>query len=501
MLQGLKRMEAEKVQLLSVIFTVLVMPWLAQQTAGTSFECHEKGYCSKYLPGPGPLNMNDYKNFSLENSAGSEEIIPRCAENFTSFQWYRIIDDTYLPFPWGREDGLQLCDNNQTLIINSVQKDDEGVYVFQVSNGTAHARGFLNYTVSCKSGKGQLITNEQPEQYIALGAQKTLQCAADFGDCGYHDGVVMWTVNKSDGHLQLVRNSTNRFIKCDTNGYNGKSCNLTFSKVSAEDFEVEYNCRLYTPQIPPDPANQYSVRLLQLYSVEESWLGYIIAVVLTCVLVGVAAVFTVRRYGECIKFWLRRQPHGDKWEHDVVVIHGEDHHSLVTNHVIPQLQKEGYAVAVDVVRLGRPEIIEQANAVVSAYSVIFFFSPDELCRGGPHFLTTLAQQTHSYGSIIVIRQEGKGHNQNLLSLASHPRQPVSEDLPLLKNDDSCMKKTWKNQEYGSFKQLTWPEIEISPENGQPLPCRKLDQFWYGVRNNLPKPRNKDKSVPPQNFPI
>lgn len=147
------------------------------------------------------------------------------------------------------------------------------------------------------------------------------------------------------------------------------------------------------------------------------------------------------------------------------------------------------------------EIMEQANAVVSAYSVIFFFSPDELCRGGPHFLTTLAQQTHSYGSIIVIRQEGKGHNQNLLDLSSHPRQSVSEDLPLLKNDDSCMKKTWKNQEYGSFKQLTWPEIEISPENGQPLPCRKLDQFWYGVRNNLPKPRNKDKSVPPQNFPI
>lgn len=51
----------------------------------------------------------------------------------------------------------------------------------------------------------------------------------------------------------------------------------------------------------------------------------------------------------------------DKWEHDVVVIHGEDHHSLVTNHVIPQLQKEGYAVAVDVVRLGRREYRKQKD--------------------------------------------------------------------------------------------------------------------------------------------
>lgn len=43
------------------------------------------------------------------------------------------------------------------------------------------------------------------------------------------------------------------------------------------------------------------------------------------------------------------------------MIHGEDHHSLVTNHVIPQLQKEGYAVAVDVVRLGRREYRKQKD--------------------------------------------------------------------------------------------------------------------------------------------
>lgn len=66
-----------------------------------------------------------------------------------------------------------------------------------------------------KPGRSQLITKEQPEQYITLGAQKTLHCAAYFGNCDYHsDGAVMWYVQTSHGQQPLKANTTNRFITC-----------------------------------------------------------------------------------------------------------------------------------------------------------------------------------------------------------------------------------------------------------------------------------------------
>ncbi|XP_025079256.1 uncharacterized protein LOC112555198 isoform X2 [Pomacea canaliculata] len=466
-----------KLQLCSTIFVVLLLTWLPDATAADDpFRCHEQGPCSQNWPGPGSMDMNNNENLTFEDFHGRMGALWHCAENFTTFKWYKLINNTHVPFPWGRESGLELCDSNQTIIIRSLQMRDTGTYIYKASNGTADVWGFINYEVACKPGRSQLITKEQPEQYITLGAQKTLHCAAYFGNCDYHsDGAVMWYVQTSHGQQHLTANTTNRFITCNTGGFNGQSCNLTFSKVSEDDFGVKYICLLIIPEESLSSDNQYSVVFIKLDTLKKSWLFIIIGTALGCALVSGITVFIVRHHGERIKFWLRRQPERRYWKHDVVLIRDEDHECLVENYIKPQLTKEGYRICV--MRPGHPAILEQTSGIVSAYSVIFSFSPHEIHGADSHMLAELAasaKQKHSRRNVVVIR---KDEEQGI----DHSQTSSAEQRQIQTSAGCQIKNAWKD-----LKHLTWPKLEISEESDQPFHSIQLDKFWSSLHKHLPR---------------
>ncbi|PVD19115.1 hypothetical protein C0Q70_21675 [Pomacea canaliculata] len=302
-----------------------------------------------------------------------------------------------------------------------------------------------------KPGRSQLITKEQPEQYITLGAQKTLHCAAYFGNCDYYDGAVMCT-----------------------GGFNGQSCNLTFSKVSEDDFGVKYICLLITPEESLSSDNQYSVVFIKLDTLKKSWLFIIIGTALGCALVSGIMVFIVRHHGERIKFWLRRQPERRYWKHDVVLIHDEDHECLVENYIKPQLTKEGYRICV--MRPGHPAILEQTSGIVSAYSVIFSFSPHEIHGADSQILAELAasaKQKHSRRNVVVIR---KDEEQGI----DHSQTSSAEQRQIQTSAGCQIKNAWKD-----LKHLTWPKLEISEESDQPFHSIQLDKFWSSLHKHLP----------------
>lgn len=95
------------------------------------------------------MDMNNNENLTFVDFHGRMGALWHCAENFTTFQWYKLINNTHVPFPWGRESGIELCDSNQTIIIRSLQMRDTGTYIYKASNGTADVWGFINYEVAC----------------------------------------------------------------------------------------------------------------------------------------------------------------------------------------------------------------------------------------------------------------------------------------------------------------------------------------------------------------
>lgn len=143
--------------------------------------------------------------------------------------------------------------------------------------------------------------------------------------------------------------------------------------------------------------------------------------------------------------------------------------------------------------------LEHAEAIMNAFCVIFSYSQLEIEHGEPLFLAKVAQTTHSYRNVIIIRNDlldDSKRSKDSVSQkndafvkvdSSDSKQKVlnrSDTQPA--NNRKKQKNVWKCDELKLVTVLSWPKISETNNPEDQYISREIDKFWYQLRSHLPK---------------
>ncbi|KAK7091021.1 hypothetical protein V1264_010739 [Littorina saxatilis] len=497
-------------------------------TMADSIPCDGSGCCEEtnYVPdGLAPLNMTQRPDGFDAKDTDQKAFIYHCVRNFSSLLWFKHIDGTRVPYPWGEGGRVDLPEarHNQTVMILRLKKSDEGTYSYVASNATHNVSGTFHLQVDCRDSPLSFATHEQSVQHVREGSNKTLHCAANKPACpnSFREYKILWmwrNASKSATYTWVKNDTLPRTkVTCNTGEFYGLTCTLHIARVERVHFEGNFLCRFAGNTFYP--LNQ----TIQLVPVEEKLVTWLLPVILSLVAVAVVTVVVIAVWWRCghrLVFWCRTLPDRGEFDHDAVIVHDQDLEELARVHLKPGLKGLGFDVMDEVATPGKPEVLEKADAILNSYCVILAFSDEELQQSSNRFLTDVTQLKAARSVVFVrcdVTQNGKTDvgfsgtrddtEDGLVSrscetdaeamTSNHVMEEGRSGSRLAEAPDAKAKdwsKVWKDERMKAFKSLHWPRGVTAPTTpSHPIgrkQARQLDKFWYNLRNHLPKPASK-----------